>query len=262
MVSPIRLIGDVFLLFAIGYAAYYVLKRISRYGEPLSCLLKITALSLILATLGRALDIVDDFSVSPAVRGVVLDVEFVLYFFAILGTIYGILNYISHVERSVSPSLQTPRRKSRLNPGAFLLIADRNDMLSLIGGLESPTLLVTRNPHEYRDLPENVSVMWITPSVEKGIFPTKLHVLLESAIKFLREGGRVIIIDCVETLLVYNEFKSVFRFLTALKDNVISSGGTLILAIGRDTMERRELNVLLREFTLAENVESLFKTSS
>ncbi|WP_457751944.1 DUF835 domain-containing protein [Thermococcus sp.] len=262
VVSLVWLAADVFLLLIIGYAAYYALRRVSRYSEPLNRLVKITAISLILATLGRALDIVDDFSMNPSLRNAISNAEFVLYFFAIAGTIYGILNYMSNIEKRMFPAPEIPVGKSRLNPGAFLLITESCDLLSLLKGLESPTLLITRNPHEYNDLPDNVSVVWITPSAEKGIPPTKLHVLLEGAVKFLREGGRVVIIDCVETLLIYNEFKSVFRFLTALKDNVVSSGGTLVLVVGKDTMERRELNVLMREFLLVENVESLFKTSS
>ena len=262
VVSPLWLAADVFLLFIIGYAAYYALKRVSRYGEPLNTLVKITAISLMLATLGRALDVIDDFALSPDTRSLILNAEFVLYFFAIFGTIYGIVGYMSSVERKILPSPKAPLKRSKLILGAFLLVTEPGELLPLIMSLESPTLLITRNPGEYEGLGDNVSVLWVTPSSEKGVSPAKLHVILESAVKFVREGGRVVIVDCVETLMIYNEFRSVFRFLTALKDNVIAAGGTLILAVGKDTMDKRDFNVLLREFVLAEDVESLFRTSS
>ena len=262
VVNPLWLVADVFLLLVIGYAAYYALRRVSKYGEPLNGLIKLTAFSLLLATFGRALDIVDDFALSPGVRKVVLDAEFVLYFFAIFGTIYGIMRYVSSVEKKILPSPQIQLKGSKLLPGVFLLLSELKEVEPLLKSLESPTLLITRNPGKYKELGNNVSVLWVTPSSERGVSPTKLHVILEAAVKFVKEGGRVVVIDCVETLMIYNEFRSVFRFLTTLKDNVLAAGGTLVLALGRGTLDEKEFNVLIREFVPVDEVESLFKTSA
>ncbi len=261
-VSPLWFAADVFLFVIIGYAAYYALKRVSRYGEPLDGLINITAISLVLATIGRALDVVDDFTISQGTRHLLLNVEFVLYFFAISGTIYGIMRYVSSVEKKILPSPKTSLQRSKLVPGVFLLLAEPGGLLPLLKTLKSPTLLITRNPEEWSGLGSNVSVLWVTPSSDRGVSPAKLHVILEAAVKFLRGGGRVVVVDCVETFLIYNEFRSVFRFLTTLKDNVLATGGTLLLALGRDTLDKKEFNVLIREFVLVEDIESLFRTSS
>ncbi len=257
-----RLVADLLLLIGIGYAAYYAVRRISRYEEPLNGLVKITALSLLLATIGRALDVIDDFGVSDETAGVLMKVEFVLYFFSILGTIYGIIRYISTVEKRLFPPPRALSVDSRVKRGAYLFISEAETLEDLLRVIKAPVLLITRNPDRYGELPPNVSTLWVTPSSERGISPTKLHVLLESAVKFVREGGRIVVVDCVEALILYNDFRAVFKFLTALKDNVLAGKGTLIVTVGRGTIDERDFNVLTREFIPVSDVAELFKTSS
>lgn len=102
----------------------------------------------------------------------------------------------------------------------------------------------------------------MTQVTDKGIGLTKLHVVIESAVKFLRGGGRLIVVDCLETLILYNDFTAIFRFLTALKDHAVETKSAVLVVVDKETLKERELNVLLREFIPVRNLKSLLKTSA
>lgn len=68
------------------------------------------------------------------------------------------------------------------------------------------------------------------------------------AIKFARENGGVVLIDCLEYLLTYNDFSNVFKFLINLKDQLLLLGASFIIAADEKAIGEREYRILLNEF--------------
>ncbi|ASA78422.1 DUF835 domain-containing protein [Thermococcus sp. 5-4] len=258
-VPPLVFISDVVLLLVIGYAAFYALRRINRYEEPLNRFLVITAFSLLLASIGRFIDVVDDFAANPETFA---PLEGALYFFSIVGVAYGIINYIRSVERRIFPVPSGEIRDGNLPPGGFLYLGEREEIFEFLGSCEVPALVVTRSPWKYKEFCESAQTLWITQASESGVGPTKLHVILDSAVKFLQSGGRLVVIDCLEVLILYNDFHSVFRFLSTLRDYAVEAGSTVLLIVGRSTVGDRELMMLKREFIPVKDLEELLRTSS
>ncbi|ANF22421.1 DUF835 domain-containing protein [Thermococcus piezophilus] len=251
---------DVVLFIILGYSTLYVAKRMSRYGEPLNRFIVVVAVSLFTATIGRALDIVDDFTENVAP---IVSVEWVLYFLSIIGIAYGMLSYISHIERIILPVPSKAPGSAKLSSGGYLYMGgSTRELVEFISSIDAPVLVITRSPWKYENLGEHVQILWVTQVTDKGIGLTKLHVVIESAVKFLRGGGRLIVVDCLETLILYNDFTAIFRFLTALKDHAVETKSAVLVVVDKETLKERELNVLLREFIPVRNLKSLLKTSA
>jgi hypothetical protein len=258
-VPPLVFVSDVILLLVIGYAAFYALRRINRYEEPLNRFLVVTAFSLLLASIGRLIDVFDDFAVNPES---VTPLEGALYFFSIVGITYGLINYIRSVERRIFPLPSGEINGGNLPPGGFLYLGEPDEVFEFLGRCEVPALIVTRSPWKYKEFCERVQTLWITQASESGVGPTKLHVILDSAVKFFQGGGRLVIIDCLEILILYNDFHSVFRFLSTLRDYAVEAGSTVLLLMGQSTVGDRELMMLKREFAPIKDLKELLRTSS
>ncbi|NJE43098.1 DUF835 domain-containing protein [Thermococcus sp. GR6] len=251
---------DIVLFIVIGYSALFALRRISRYGEPLNRFIVIVAVSMFTAAAGRALDIVDDFTGEVPI---IISLEQILYFLSIIGIAYGLLSYISHVEKTILPIPANAAGNARLSPGGYLYTGeDTGDLVEFISSIDAPVLVITRSPWMYENIGEHVQTLWITPAVDRGIGPTKLHVIMESAVKFLRGGGRLIVVDCLEAFILYNDFTATFRFLSSLKDYAVEAKSTLLLVVVKGTIGEKELKILMREFTPVKSPKNLLKTSS
>ncbi|GAB6100944.1 hypothetical protein JCM16138_01670 [Thermococcus atlanticus] len=60
-------------------------------------------------------------------------------------------------------------------------------------------------------------------------------------------GSRgIIVIDCLEYLMMYNEFRSIAKFLSILRDYVLLHGGTIIVVLEEGAWSERQLTVLRR----------------
>ncbi|MFA4641132.1 DUF835 domain-containing protein [Pyrococcus kukulkanii] len=135
------------------------------------------------------------------------------------------------------------------------LVTSLIEVESLLRG--SKVLAITRNPGIYRKY--NAKVVWVTTTKEKhGVSPTALHVILDLAIRFAQENkGGVVVLDCVEFLILYNGFKSTYKFLTNLKDHLLTRGAKLVIILNPQALDKKEWNLLRREFIQPENVLSL-----
>ncbi len=118
------------------------------------------------------------------------------------------------------------------------------NLLLRLGGKK--VLAVTRKPDLLKE--KDVPYVWITKlNVDNGVPPTKLAPLLQYIVD-KADGDTVVLIDCVEYLIIENEFKAAFKFMTTLKDHLSAKGATLILIINRKTIDKRELALLEKEF--------------
>ncbi len=245
---------DSALFLAIGYAAFYAFRRVSRYTGSLHRLILYSAISLALATAGRILDLLGDFSSHYKVM--LRSVVSVIYFVSIIGIIYALLNYIAQVERRIFPEACTKHGELKVEPGSYLFLFDEpEEILDLLEGTTAAILAITRNPELYNELGNRVRRIWVSMAVETAIPPTKLHMIQDVMIRFLKSAGRgIVVVDCVEYLTLYNDFDTIFKFLTALKDYVTVMNSTLVVAIKRGTLSERELKLLEREFRRIEEL--------
>jgi hypothetical protein len=240
------LAADVILFIAIGYAILFLLKRVNKYSDPdLNNLIIYTSIFLIIGELGRATDLVDDFCCPGAFE----NFQYLTYFISIVGVIYTVLHYVKFVESRYVPTI---RPRVELKSKAQIVFSKSRflEVLNTLKDKDAKILAITRFPELYEGFDEGrVSLVWMTQTGE-GIPPTSLHVLQGVVADFLRKNpNSVVIIDCLEYLLLYNDFRSVFKFLTGLKDYVVfQKRSRLILLVDEGTISQREKNLLLREF--------------
>ncbi|WP_457753211.1 DUF835 domain-containing protein [Thermococcus sp.] len=86
-----------------------------------------------------------------------------------------------------------------------------------------------------------------------SVSPSNLHVILEEAVKFMRiRRNSVIYIEGIEYLILYNDFKSVAKFLFTLRDYAIVEKSLLLIFVSPDVLERSHYSILKREFETLE----------
>ncbi|MDK2782867.1 MAG: hypothetical protein PWQ32_456 [Thermococcaceae archaeon] len=117
---------------------------------------------------------------------------------------------------------------------------------------DAPVLAFVRT---LNNIPENWTYYFVTTATKEGevktISPMNLERMTELSYKYLKAmeevGSRgIILIDCLEYLVMYNEFTSVIKFLNKLKDFVVSHNGTLILVAEKDAFEEQQWTLLTR----------------
>nr|WP_289846408.1 DUF835 domain-containing protein [Thermococcus alcaliphilus] len=117
---------------------------------------------------------------------------------------------------------------------------------------DAPVLAFVRT---LNNIPENWTYYFVTTATKESkveaISPMNLERMTELSYKYLKAmeeaGSRgIILIDCLEYLIMYNEFTSVIKFLNKLKDFVVSHKGTLILVAERDAFEDQQWALLTR----------------
>lgn len=255
-VSPLILIYDLALLVAIVYIWWFFLKRRNIYITDLRPFIRNAAVFLFFGMLGRTVDLLDDFFVIPHNS----EIEAILYGISIVGVIYTMISYVLTLERFYIPVMAPPEDKKDSQEGnksggivgAYIVMGSRGKILEVVKTLKDlgkPALVFTRNPDFYKDLGDFVSPVWITQIRERGIPPTALHIIQDQVIKFISEKkDSIVVIDCLEYLLIYNDFPAVFKFLVNLKDYIISSGGTLMLFVDENAIDEKQRALLLREF--------------
>lgn len=144
-------------------------------------------------------------------------------------------------------SVPSPPEESKKNPplpaGGFTIPASELPRIKPICNFATATLYVGRNTKAGGCPPEFDRKIWITrigappDSIDP---PSKLHVLQGEIMRFTSEkgGGVLVILDGLEHLLLYNDFRSVMKLLSALRDYMILTGSTLIVAIEEDTLQK------------------------
>ncbi len=95
---------------------------------------------------------------------------------------------------------------------------------------------------------ENLKVIWITDIVGKNrIKPHNLTILTDNIIKFL-EGNtkRIVVIDCLEYLLLYNDFVNVVRNVELINSYAMEYNSLVILIIDNNAYTTKEYSLLKR----------------
>jgi len=135
--------------------------------------------------------------------------------------------------------------ESGIQPGAYLLKPTSPQMI--IKNLSGKKVLaVTRTAQAYESL--GIPYLWIT-NVEhpKAMSPTSLaplmHTILENA-----DENTFVIFDGLEYLILQNGFQTTLKFLVSLKDALLAKGAGIVLVIDPETLEKKQLAIIEREF--------------
>ena len=249
MVSIEPLIYRIILFCLILLFAVFLAVRIRRYPKNLRKLMTMATVFAAIGSLGRFVDIIALFKRIPHYS----QIHVVTHVISIGGLVWVFISMILTLERYYIPIAASEKlRELRVSTGAYLFpFRAQEEILGLLKGTEAAILAVTRNPGLYTEFGDRVKKIWVSMAVETAVPPTKLHVMQDAVIRFLKDAGRgIVIIDCVEYLILYNDFETVFKFLTSLKDYVMVMDSTLVVAVKRGTLSERELTILGREFRL------------
>ncbi len=95
---------------------------------------------------------------------------------------------------------------------------------------------------------ENLKVVWITDIVGKNrIKPHNLTILTDNIIKFIEEEKkRIVVIDCLEYLLLYNDFVNVVRNVELINSYAMEYDSLVILIIDNNAYTTKEYSLLKR----------------
>lgn len=147
--------------------------------------------------------------------------------------------------RAVKPKM-IMNGHSSLTPGAYITeVASPSKILSMLQGKH--VLAITRYPKPYAVL--GVPYIWISNvPAENSVRPTDLAILLHKLLSSVDENTFVII-DGLEYLILNNGFDSVMKFLTSLKDHMISKNAGIVVVVEPKTLDNRQMNLLLKEFS-------------
>ncbi|NJE49118.1 DUF835 domain-containing protein [Thermococcus sp. 9N3] len=112
---------------------------------------------------------------------------------------------------------------------------------------EYPILLITRRVEDY---PEIWTVFYLTAvDAPNSVQPTSLERLRHFIVRYLNEarlaGSKgVVVIDGFEYLRLYNDTKTLLKFLADLRDHAIANGGVVFVGVSKDSWEDKEFTML------------------
>ncbi|WP_054841640.1 DUF835 domain-containing protein [Thermococcus peptonophilus] len=147
--------------------------------------------------------------------------------------------------------IKEPETKVEVQPGVHIMDpAHFEDFKKQFR--EYPVLAFVRNI----DIPDNWKAYRITNLGGHGNVspPTNLPRITETVVNYIRSLENsdlkpVVVLEGIEYLKIYNDFRALAKFLTSLRDYVAVSNGTLVLVLEKDAWEEREMKTLERLLT-------------
>ncbi|MDK2869767.1 MAG: hypothetical protein PWP39_1002 [Pyrococcus sp.] len=187
-------------------------------------------------------------------------ISVILGYLIIVSSVINVLSKLREKKSEEKPKEE--KRALKLPIPHNILILNRNSALELLRALkEVPKLIITRiPPDEWPDVAYTEYIWLSRVEGPNSVSPTALHVIIERAKTFLDENsGGVIYVDGIEYIMLYEEFKSVAKFLLTLKDIAVVKEGHLILHVDPKTLEDHQMAVLEREFVKINVEETIEK---
>ncbi len=108
-------------------------------------------------------------------------------------------------------------------------------------------IAVREKPNTFYKLP-NSRIVWVTDIVGKDrIKPHNLTILTDSIIRFIEDKkSAIVVMDCVEYLLLYNDFINILRNLELINSYVMEFGAILIIIVDNNAYTLKEYSLLRR----------------
>lgn len=216
-------------------------------------------------------------------------------FAAILGTVIDTRFTALIVDPEVESAKRSGFRAYDIPRGPYLIESDRQDSaaklfselvslplrpdanLPAVGESASATLefLIPRGLIVTREYPENIRqlhniqvtpIIWLTEMPgERRVAPTSLAVLTDTVIRFMESNpNSIVLLEGVEYLITFNEFKKVLRYLDSLNETTWMTKARLLIAINPKAYDEKELALLERDRRVVrgdDGIEQLRKSS-
>ncbi|NJE09036.1 DUF835 domain-containing protein [Thermococcus sp. M39] len=218
--------------------------------------------SLGIAVVGNVIDVFDNLIIQGRYLGSQFTDQLTSWIYAITIAFIGIgwINVIVNIVEKYNP-VPVVREdlektvKVHLDSGLYIC-TDENKCYTYFKALlaERPGLVISRNPPEIvrkalglRETP----ILWLTKVERKDtVYPTNLPYLMQTLVNFMKKEGKpkVILLEGLEYLTTENGFKSIFKFLTTLKDYALVNNSIIIIPIESKAYDDRDIHLLLREF--------------
>jgi len=129
-------------------------------------------------------------------------------------------------------------------------IEQREDIFSLIPELSEglEIFVVLRENPIFLEENKNVKVIWVTDIVGKNrIKPHNLTIITDNIIKFLERGDKkVVVLDCIEYLLLYNDFINIMRNLELINSYAMEHNSLVIIIVDNEAYTTKEYSLLKR----------------
>ncbi|ASJ10069.1 hypothetical protein A3L12_01540 [Thermococcus sp. P6] len=233
-----------------AYRSYYYL----RYSKlPLSRrIARLTLISSVFSMLGCVGVMVD--SLTERKLWWTMAIFFPLAYFSLLSAIFFLLRLLrnqiySTASKKSAPSVEPPEKgENPLPAGGFTISVSDLSRIAPLCRLATTTLYVGRD-HTAKGCERFDGRIWVTRIDAPGsVDPAKLHVLQSEIMNFISgKRGALVIVDGIEHFLLYNDFRSVMKFLSTLKDYMVMNGSTLVVVIDEEALEKTQLSILRRE---------------
>ncbi len=160
--------------------------------------------------------------------------------------------YLIHDEKSdaafalFSDLTAHPLRPDAITPGQDRTAADTLQYLIPQG------LIVTREfPEKVREKHnlQTTPIIWLTETPgERRIAPTSLSILTDTIVRFMETNpNSIILLEGIEYVCTFNEFKKVLRFLDALNEEAWITKARLILTVHPKAFDTKDLALLERD---------------
>lgn len=144
---------------------------------------------------------------------------------------------------------------AEVEPGTSYLIEDAGRVRSLMlfktllnNGLEG--LCISRlTPKISVERYGTSNVVWIsTLETEHSIHPTHLARIKNIIESFLKAGGRVVMLDNIESLILFNGFEETIKFLNSIADLAIKYKSVVLIPIDPKTVPGMKLTMMKKFF--------------
>ena len=244
MIAPV--LGTIILVITIYYE-YLFIKNHKKLSFPWSDYSKKYIASLLLFLTATLITMV--FRGNKKMIDLASTIYTISYFYIIyLG--YSVFQRAANIDEKTETSTSG---ECKVASGAYNVVDNNNEIIKNFVHYAHCTLAISRkNAENWRKEYgfEPARLLWVSrSSVEGAVDPTRLHYITQTIIDFVRaHDGGVIIIDCIDFLLLYNDFRSVMKFLLSVKDNVVINGGMMIVVLSEKTLSAQEKSIIMKEF--------------
>ncbi len=108
--------------------------------------------------------------------------------------------------------------------------------------------VAVREKSEVLEGMKNTKIIWVTDIIGKDrIKPHNLTILTDSIIRFIEEKkNAIVLIDCIEYLLLYNDFINILRNVELINSYVMEHNAILIIIIDNNAYTKKEYSLLRR----------------
>lgn len=132
-----------------------------------------------------------------------------------------------------------------LKSGAYFYPFEKpvEGLIKVLGGKK--VIAVTRRKETFERL--GVPYVWVSKvEGENTIHPTRLAPLLQTLLERSDEDT-VVVMDGIEYMILENSFESFFKFLTSLKDHLLTKGAALVVIFDPKAVGEKETKILMDE---------------